>query len=108
MKKPENVLSITRKPKGPQSTEGEKIAQLCGLIAGMPAEFDRATKALDEIQRRAAKAIRYDSLSACRSQKLSDIGEEIAAIRSTITDLWKTVDGIIAAGITEPEQEVEL
>lgn len=102
------VLSTTRKPKGPQSTEGEKIAQLCGLIAGLPKHFDDATKALDEIKRRSEAAVAYGLLNDHRKHKMDVIGEEIKAMRNTITDLWKTVDSIIAAGITEPEQEVEL
>lgn len=84
------------------------MASLSGLIAGMPDQFDIATKALDEIQRRSYKAAGVGLLNQSRLEKMSAVSQEIVAIRGTITDLWKIVDGIIAAGIAPPEQEIEL
>lgn len=92
----------------PQSTPGEKIAQLSGLIAGIPAEFERAVKALEEIKRRADKAIECGLLNASRAEKISAISGEALVIRENLVDLWKIVDSIISAGITEPEPEIEL
>jgi hypothetical protein len=96
------------KPKPEQKTPGELIAQVSGLISGMPGEFDRAVKALDEIRRRADKAIKYGLLNTSRTEKISAISAEAIAIRGTLTDLWRIVDGIISAGITTPETEIEL
>lgn len=94
--------------KPPESTPGERIAQLSGLIAGLPDEFSRAVKAIDEIKRRSAKALEYGLLNESRAKKIIDISAEVNAVRETFTECWKIADGIISAGITLPEEEIEL
>lgn len=106
--KPTETAKPIKPPKVKPPTEGERIAQLHGLIAGMRDEFDRVKKGLQEIQRRANAALEYKLLDESRTEKISAIGAESEAVRGTVTDLWKIVDGIIEAGVTESEQEIEL
>lgn len=101
-------MSKPSKPKTPEPTPGERIAQVHGLIAGMRDEFDRVTKGLDEIKRRADTAIGYGLLNDSRSKKIWTVGQEATAAYGSIIDAWKIVDNIISAGVIEPEQEIEL
>lgn len=102
------VSSTTRKPEQSEAPIGERNAQLCGLISGLPAEFNAAVGALENIKRRADKAIEYGLLNSSRAEKISAISADALAIRGTLVDLWKIVDGIIAAGITLPEMEMDI
>lgn len=101
-------MSKPSKPKTPEPTPGERIAQLHGLIAGMRDEFDRVTKGLDEIKRRANAALEYKLLSESRAKKIWAVGQEAVAAHGSILDAWKIVEGIISSGVTESEQEIEL
>lgn len=103
---PEKKAKAKADPPVPQGT---RVAQVCGLISGIPQSLATALKALEDVERRAAASDQSSGiLPPMRAKRLTDIAAEIRAMLPELRHIELDVDGMVqevvyGKGRKEPE-----
>lgn len=110
--KPSDMFTVEKptKPKKekarPLKPHANRVASVCGLIAGMPASFAKAIESLRDIDRRATETSAMAGILT-QSQRIvvATIKSEISPLIVKLEESWRKVDAIIKEGVALPNKE---
>lgn len=97
-----------KKEEPPQKSRETEVAEVCGLVAGIPHALVNASGFIREAQRRIAESTQtVGVLTLAQHQHLLDSGKELANALAIIDDIGKNVIGpMLAEGIAVTKKEV--